>query len=166
MEYPSNPRHPRLMKSVIQIVRAKPEDAEILTEIAHAAKRHWGYPESWITAWRDILTMRPEFIAENISYCAIDGDRPVGFYVLTTVDDGLHLDHLWILPSAMKRGIGRALFEHADAQARNLRFDSIKIEADPNAEGFYKRMGAIRTGTSVTQIHGERRELPLLEYDV
>ncbi|HKP02902.1 MAG TPA: GNAT family N-acetyltransferase [Chthoniobacterales bacterium] len=154
------------MKSVIQIVRAKPEDAEALTEIAHAAKRHWGYPESWITAWRDILTMRPEFIAKNISYCAIDGDRPVGFYVLTTEDDGLHFDHLWILPSAMKRGIGRALFEHAAAQATNLGFDSIRIEADPNAEGFYRRMGAIWTGTSVTQIEGERRELPLLEYAV
>jgi hypothetical protein len=39
----------------MQIVRAKPEDAETLTEIAHAAKRHWDYPERWIEAWRDIL---------------------------------------------------------------------------------------------------------------
>jgi GNAT superfamily N-acetyltransferase len=150
------------MKFVAEIVRAKPEDAEMLTEIAHAAKRHWGYPENWITAWRDVLTMRPEFISANTAYLARENNSAVAFYVLTTEEDGIHLDHLWVLPRAMGRGIGQALFEHATAQARRLGFDSIKIEADPNAEGFYKRMGAIRVGTSVSEVEGEHRELPLL----
>jgi ribosomal protein S18 acetylase RimI-like enzyme len=154
----------RLQK--MQIIRARPEDADALTQIAHAAKRHWGYPERWIEAWRDILTMRPEFIAANIAYCAIEDGRAVGFYVLTTENDGVHLDHLWISPAAMRRGIGRALFEHATAQARNSGFHSIKIEADPNAEGFYKRMGATRAGARVTEIGGESRELPLLEFRI
>ena len=148
----------------MQILRAKLEDAAALTDIAHAAKRHWGYPESWIAAWRDILTMRPEFVAANPAYCAVESDRPVGFYILTTESDGIHLDHLWILPAAMRRGIGRALFQHAAEQAQNRGFDSIKIEADPNAEGFYRRMGARRVGTNVSPIEGERRELPLLEW--
>lgn len=149
---------------MIQIVRAKPEDAEALTDIAHPAKRHWGYRESWIGAWRDTLTMRPEFLSANIAFIAIEERRPVSFYVLTTEDDGLHLDHLWIVPAAMGRGIGRALFEHAAAQAKDLGFDSIKIEADPNAEGFYERMGAVRVGTTSSQVCGEARELPLLVY--
>ena len=148
----------------MQILRAKPEDADALTDIAHAAKRHWGYPESWIAAWRDILTMRPEFVAANPAYFAVEGDRPVGFYILTTESDGLHLDHLWILPDAMRRGIGRALFQHATEQAQVRGFDSIKIEADPNAAAFYERMGAKRVGTSVSQVEGEQRELPLMEW--
>ena len=148
----------------MKIVRAKPEDAEALTEIAHAAKRHWGYPESWIAAWGDVLTMRPEFIAANTAFIAMEAERAIGFYVLTTEEDGLHLDHLWIVPEAMRRGIGRALFEDAVSQARNLGFDSIKIEADPNAEGFYQRMGAVRVGHRISEVDGERRELPLLEY--
>jgi GNAT superfamily N-acetyltransferase len=148
----------------MQIVRAKPEDADALTHIAHAAKRHWGYSERWIAAWRDILTMRPEFIAANVAYCATEEGRVVGFYVLTTEHDGIHLDHLWIIPAAMRCGIGRALFEHAVDQARAAGFDLIKIEADPNAEGFYKRMGAQRVGTSVSEVEGEKRELPPMEY--
>jgi GNAT superfamily N-acetyltransferase len=148
------------------IVRARPEEAEALTEIAHAAKRHWGYPENWIAVWRDILTMRPEFIAENVAYCAVEDDHAIGFYVLTTEDDGLHLDHLWILPGAMRRGIGRALFEHAAVEASRLGFNLIKIEADPNAEGFYKRMGASRVATARSEVCGEARELPLLVYQV
>src|ERR1700716_172238 len=75
----------------MQIVRAKPEEADALTDIAHAAKRHWGYPERWIESWRDILTMRPQFIADNVTYCAKDDGRIIGFYLLTTEGDGMHL---------------------------------------------------------------------------
>jgi GNAT superfamily N-acetyltransferase len=150
----------------MQIVCAKPEDADALTEIAHAAKRHWGYPERWIESWRDTLTIRAEFIAANVAYSAIEDGRAVGFYLLTTESDGLHLDHLWIAPHAMGRGIGRALFEHALEQTRRLGHPILKIEADPNAEGFYTRLGARRVGVTVTSIENQRRELPLLQYDL
>jgi GNAT superfamily N-acetyltransferase len=137
-----------------------------LTKIAYAAKRHWGYPERWIESWRDTLTIRAEFIAANVAWCATEDARAVGFYVLTNESDGLHLDHLWIVPSAMGRGIGRVLFEHAVEQARGLGGRALEIEADPNAEGFYRRMGARRVGVTVTNIEGQRRELPLLRYDL
>jgi hypothetical protein len=29
----------------VDIRRATPEDAQVLTRVAFAAKRHWGYPE-------------------------------------------------------------------------------------------------------------------------
>lgn len=150
----------------MQIVRAEPQDADALTEIAHAAKRHWGYPERWIESWRDMLTMRPEFVAANVTYCAMEEDRVVGFYLLTNESDGLHLNHLWIVPDAMGRGIGRALFEHAIEQTRKLGHRTITIESDPNAEGFYMRMGARRVGVNVTKIEDQQRELPLLRYDL
>jgi GNAT superfamily N-acetyltransferase len=150
----------------MQIVRAEPQDAAALTEIAFAAKRHWGYPERWIQSWRDTLTIRAEFIAANVAWCAMEDSRAVGFYVLTNESDGLHLDHLWIVPSSMGRGIGRALFEHAVEEARTLGHRKFKIEADPNAEGFYARMGARRVGEAVTEIEGQQRELPLLLYEL
>jgi GNAT superfamily N-acetyltransferase len=151
---------------VPEILRAKPDDAVALTEIAHAAKRHWGYPETWITAWRDTLTMRPEFITANVAHIALENERPVGFYVLTKEPDGPHLDHLWVLPASMGRGIGRALFEHAAVEVTRLGFHCMKIEADPNAEAFYKRMGAVRVGTSLGEVEGEQRELPLMEFRI
>jgi GNAT superfamily N-acetyltransferase len=66
----------------------------------------------------------------------------------------------------MGRGVGRALFEHALEQARRLGHRTLRIEADPNAEGFYTRMGARHVGVTVTNIEGQRRELPLLLYDL
>jgi GNAT superfamily N-acetyltransferase len=150
----------------MQIRRAQPQDAEALTEIAHSAKRYWGYPERWIEAWRSVLTIGSDFIDSNVAYCAIEESRPIGFYILTGEPDGLHLDHLWVAPSAMRRGVGRALFEHAVDQAGNLGHRLLLIEADPNAELFYERMGARRVGSKATEIENQPRELPLLQYDI
>jgi GNAT superfamily N-acetyltransferase len=149
----------------MQIVRAKPEDAQTLTEIAFAAKRHWGYPERWIQNWSDILTVTPELVTGNAIFSAIEGDHVVGFYSLTA-GPRPDLTHLWVLPSALGRGIGRALFEHAVEQAKELGFATFEIEADPNAEPFYLHMGAKRIGTNATEIEGQRRELPLLIYQM
>jgi len=148
------------------IVRATPADARRLAEIAHAAKRHWGYPERWIESWKETLTISPELIGSNIAFRAMENAQLVGFYLLTTEIDGLHLDHLWVTPPAMGCGIGRALFQHAIEQTRALGQQTLRIEADPNAEGFYKRMGAHRVGMKMTLIEGQRRELPLLQYNL
>ena|SRR5207247_1578729 len=149
----------------MQILRAKPDDATTLTEIAFAAKRHWGYPTEWIESWRDLLTVLPEFIAGHETYAAIDEGHTVGFYALGRKGDRMDLLHLWVLPEAMSRGVGRSLFIHALERARNLGFRELEIESDPNAEGFYKRMGAHRVGTSTKDVAGPNRELPILIYE-
>src|SRR6266566_7278584 len=97
----------------MRIVRAKAEDAATLTDIVFSAKRHWRYPESWIEAWRDTLTVRADFINAHETYAAVVEGRTVGFYALRPAGDILHLEHLWVLYDAMNQGVGRALFAHA-----------------------------------------------------
>jgi GNAT superfamily N-acetyltransferase len=149
----------------MEIHRAKPEDAAALTEIAFAAKRHWGYPEVWIQGWKEVLTIKPEFIARNEAYVACLDGQSVGFYALVNAKDRVSLEHLWVLPSAMGQGIGRALFRHAVERAKALGVEAIEIESDPNAERFYEQMGARRVGVNVTDVDGQTRSLPVLIYD-
>ncbi len=149
----------------MHITRAKPDDAMTLTEIALAAKRHWGYPIKWLESWYDVLTVLPEFIVSHETYAAIDEGRTVGFHALGRKGERMDLLHLWVLPDAMGRGVGRSLFIHALERTRNLGFRELEIESDPNAEGFYKRMGAHRVGTSTKYLAGHNRELPVLIYD-
>jgi len=149
----------------MQIVRARPEDATRLTEIAFAAKRHWKYPEAWIESWREVLTIKPEFIHTDETYLAMIDDRQVGFYAFEYTRGKLELSQMWVLPEAMGRGVGRALFRHAVKRARALGFHALEIESDPNAEGFYLRMGARRVGSNFREVEKVRRELPVLIYD-
>lgn len=151
---------------MMRIVQPKPDDAAELTDIAFAAKRHWGYPEKWIEGWRDALTVRPEFIASHETYAAILSSRTVGFYALGRKDVRQDLLHLWVLPDAMDRGVGRSLFMHAIQRTRELGCQELEIESDPNAEGFYLHMGAHRVGAIIKELDGQRRELPVLIYEI
>jgi N-acetylglutamate synthase-like GNAT family acetyltransferase len=149
-----------------QIRRAKPEEAGALTEIAHAAKRHWGYPENWIQLWQADLTITPEFIAENEVYVATNGDQIAGCCAIAFTEEMAELEHMWIRPEHIGRGVGRALFNHVKGRATELKIPAFEISSDPNAEGFYERMGATRIGEVQSEIEGKPRALPRMKVNV
>ncbi len=144
----------------IQIRRAKPDEATALTEIAHAAKRHWGYPEGWIEHWKDDLTITPDFIATHEMYVAIIGKEIAGCCALVLRDSLAELEHMWIQPAHMGNGVGRALFNQVVERAGIHDAKVVELSADPNAEGFYERMGAKRIGEVRSEIEGQPRVLP------
>ncbi|HVU33181.1 MAG TPA: GNAT family N-acetyltransferase [Opitutaceae bacterium] len=149
-----------------EIRRVLPEDADVLTSIAFAGKRHWGYPEAWIRQWTEVLTLTPEFVATHPTYGAIAQGIVIGFYSLTVTSDGAELEHLWVLPAAMRRGVGRRLFQHAEATARRHGAARLFIISDPHAEGFYRRMGACWCGEQPASMDGTPRVLPILEKEL
>jgi GNAT superfamily N-acetyltransferase len=144
----------------IEIGRASPGDAEALTRIAFASKRYWGYPERWISRWSAALTITPEFVRDNGVYAAVADGEPIGFYALSGTGHEVELEHLWVSTAWIGSGVGRLLFEHAMDSATSRGARHVEIEADPNAEGFYLRMGARRVGENVYEIEGQRRALP------
>ncbi len=150
----------------MNIRRALPSDAAVLTRIAMASKRHWRYPERWIELWREALTITPELILEHEVFMAAMGEVVGGLYALSSRARPAVLEHLWVHPDYIGTGVGRALFEHAMGQAANLGAEVVEIESDPNAEGFYLRMGARRVGERVSSVEGKPRILPLLRVDV
>lgn len=150
----------------IAIVRAIPSDAGTLGAIARAAKAHWGYPASWLAKWAGSLTITPESIAAQETFQAVRDGSALGFYTLRADGTSWELEHLWVLPSCLRQGIGRALFAYAVVQAQSQGARRLTIESDPHAEGFYLRMGARRIGTVTREIDGQPRALPLLARDL
>lgn len=138
-------------------------DAPVFTAIAHAAKRHWGYPEEWIQCWAAVLTIAPDDISRNATFVAREAGEIVGFGTVAMSGAGAQLDHLWVLPAAMGRGIGRRLFEYAEEVARQYGTSRLWVESDPHAEGFYRRMGMTVFGRQPAPLDGQPRFLPWLE---
>src|SRR5207249_9559070 len=83
-----------------------------------------------------------------------------GCCALVLSDSLAELEHMWIKPDRIGNGVGRALFAHVIARAAELNLSALEISADPNAEGFYQRMGASRIGEVQANIDGQRRLLP------
>jgi GNAT superfamily N-acetyltransferase len=140
---------------------ARADEAARLTEIAHAAKRHWGYPDAWMAAWRGALTLTPGDVARWRVRVA-EADGIAGFHAVSVDGDAAALEHLWVDPPAMGRGIGRLLFEDAVRTAAAHGARALVIDSDPHAEEFYRRMGAERIGEVPADVEGVRRVLPRL----
>ena len=147
---------------MISIRRASPEDAEQLTQITISSKRYWNYPENWIQAWLASLTITSEYILANETWVAVVNEKCVAYYSLKYDDEYLWLDNLWVLPEFMGRGIGRRLFHHALERSRARGESVLKIEADPNAQSFYERMGAHKVGEHRSMVDGQTRVLPIM----
>ncbi len=81
------------------------------------------------------------FSPDNTRHVVVSGSR-VGFVTVKPCDDGLLLDHLYVLPNFQGRGIGAlvlaSIFKVADADRQKIRVGALK-ESDSNR--FYERHG-------------------------
>ena len=102
-----------------QLRPASSSEAAALTSIASAAKRSWGYPETWLEAWSEQLTVSAEFIANVPTFVARHAGDILGWGAVRVENTDAHLDHLWVKPAAMHHGVGTALFQHAETLARD-----------------------------------------------
>ena len=148
---------------MISIRPARRDEADTLTRIALAAKAHWGYPEHWMELWESQLTFSPAYFEENESWVAVIDRAPVGFYTLQEKDANAWLENLWVSPESIGKGVGKALFLHALELSRQKGFRILQLEADPNAAGFYEKMGMKRIGERRTEIECLPRVLPIME---
>jgi GNAT superfamily N-acetyltransferase len=146
----------------LEIIPAQPEDAKAMTTLAMAAKRHWGYPENWMIKWQEMLTISPGCIAKNIVYKAVLDGELLGFYVLFNSEELLELKHLWVHPDVIGNGIGKQLMIHAIQEGAKTDHENLEILSDPNAEGFFIKMGARRVGARIYKMENSQRVLPLL----
>jgi len=146
----------------IEIRRAVRSDSERATELARAAKAHWKYPAEWLASWQADLAITAEMIDRHPTFVACLGDQVVGVCQLQEADERVMLEHVWVDPDVHGRGVGRALVEHARREAPGI----MMVVADPNAVGFYVKLGARPVGEVAGPMPGAPdRTLPLLELD-
>jgi ribosomal protein S18 acetylase RimI-like enzyme len=140
-----------------------PEEADTLSEIAFSAKSHWRYPEHWMEMWRPQLTFTPEYFEATGGWVAVDKETAVGFYTLEEKNGNAWIENLWILPEYIGKGIGKALFLHGLEISRQRGYTILRLEADPNAAGFYEKMGMYKISERQYEIDGQLRILPTME---
>ncbi|TQM13647.1 GNAT family N-acetyltransferase [Pseudonocardia kunmingensis] len=136
----------------ILVRHAEPDEAEALTGLTRRSKAHWGYPREMLDRWADVLSISPAAIRDGRVVVAERDGALLGYYQLTGRPPHGDLADLFLEPEAIGTGLGRTLWEHALDAARRAGFDTVTLESDPHAEGFYLRMGA--------ELVGEREVAP------
>jgi GNAT superfamily N-acetyltransferase len=143
--------------------RARPDEADAITELALRSKRLWGYSDEFMAVVAPDMAIRTEDIAaDHVEVLASEAGL-IGFLRLQRRTDEAWLEDLFIDPGFVRSGHGRLLFEHAAQVARDWGYATMGFESDPYAESFYLGLGAERVSLSAsTLLPG--RDLPLMSY--
>lgn len=131
---------------------AKLIESNILTKISFKSKGYWKYPPEYFEIWYNELTINPDYIEKNEVYVyEIDG-AVVGYYSIVELPEdinvsgiiigkGFWLEHMFIEPSHIGRGIGSKMFHHLRMRCGEKDVTELGILSDPNSKRFYEKMG-------------------------
>jgi GNAT superfamily N-acetyltransferase len=106
-----------------------------LREIAIASKGHWGYDAEQVRQWGATIELPPE------TYVVESEGAAIAWMALDPKGDLVWLADMWVDPPWIGKGIGSLLFSHALERSKTLGGSRMEWEAEPNAVGFYERVG-------------------------
>ncbi|MEM8852728.1 MAG: GNAT family N-acetyltransferase [Pseudomonadota bacterium] len=130
-------------------ITLRPPQAPELDAINHLimrSKAFWGYDAAFMAACRTELSLTPTDIAGDHAMLAVEDHTPLGIATISVDGAAGELEKLFVAPEAMGRGVGRHLMDWARTTAVEKGATALYIDADPGAEPFYQRMGAMRIG--------------------
>jgi GNAT superfamily N-acetyltransferase len=148
----------------LRIRRAEAADGERLREITAVAKALWDYDPQPVAVWAAQLDFSATALAARETHVAEQGDRIVAYAALVQKGETVILDDLWVDPSSIGEGIGARLFTVALERVRELRAKRLEWESEPNAVGFYEKMGGRWLRDSEPSSWG--RILPVMAIDL
>jgi len=151
---------------MVTIRKANQSEASSLTALCLRSMAYCGYDAEFMRRCVPSLTVSEQSIAEGRVLVATDkAGRAIGTVSVMQDGDDAELGLMFVDPSAIGGGTGRALFDAAVKLARQLGYRRMTILADVNAALFYERMAARFLHDAPSDaIPG--RTLPFYEYDL
>ncbi|WNI26457.1 GNAT family N-acetyltransferase [Streptomyces sp. ITFR-16] len=127
----------------VRIRRATARDAKRLTRLVRSSRAYEGPYAPMVDGYR----VGPDYIEAHRVFAAVEeeSERLLGFYAL--ILDPPELDLMFVADDAQGAGIGRLLVGHLREEARSGGLTGVRIVSHPPSEGFYRSVGAERTGT-------------------
>ena len=138
-------------------------EVAVLRSICLQSKRSWGYSDEFMTRFSEQTIIDADSISTDYVVVASQGETIIGWLRILTNRAPMILDDLWVLPTVFGKGVGRLLFTEAISVAKELGQSEFELDSDPNAQGFYERMGCIKVGETFTSMG---RYVPRMRYAV
>jgi GNAT superfamily N-acetyltransferase len=127
---------------------AVPDDYERVRELTFESKAYWGYDREFVRRWADGLGFDGD---EERWVAELDGAIVAWAALVPPVEGVALLDDLWVDPTAMGLGLGSRLFRLVAGRARELGAERLEWGAEPNAVGFYEKLGGRKLRDHVTE---------------
>ena len=138
-------------EAVVVIRRGSAAEGGRLKEIAIASKGHWGYEPERVREWADRGDFGRETLERLALFVAEAEGRTIAWASVESREQAAWLADLWVEPAWIGKGVGTLLFHRAADHARTSGAHVLEWEAEPNALGFYEKMGARRLRDSTSE---------------
>jgi GNAT superfamily N-acetyltransferase len=140
------------MSAIMRIRDATAGEAHRLEALQRRSSDIWPQYRDQLAAHADAIELPQTFIDNRWVRVALgDEETPIGFSVVIPAAGGVYeLDGLFVEPSHMYRGVGRALIEDAAESARENGAACLTVTAGP-AQGFYEKAGFSVIGEDMTR---------------
>jgi GNAT superfamily N-acetyltransferase len=90
------------------------------------------------------------WIAAPANHMVVAEMAPIGIVGVALINQAGKLGLCHVLPQAQRRGVGKALLDAAEAQARSWGVSTVRIHGTSNSRGFYARYGYLDAGKEKT----------------
>lgn len=145
------------------IRKAKPKDSDTLSNLAYKSKSYWGYSIDFLKRCKDDMTVTVEYIEQYPVYVLEKDSKIIAFYSFDLKNT--KLEALFIDPDYIGKGIGKLLWLDLLGKAKELNIKEFTLDSEPNAEGFYLKMGANKIRYTASTVFPDRN-LPLMKVKV
>ena len=151
-------------KKIVDMRDAQSSDLHHINELVCQSKSHWAYPQDFVKKFMDFFKMTEEYLQQYPVKLMVVDDRIVGVYSFKFMPDNkLELDFLFLHPDFIGQGYGRLLWQHLSNMAQALKYNEFTIWSDPEAEGFYLKMGCERIGARPSPLMPNRNP-PMMKF--
>jgi len=126
----------------LRLRRARPEEADTISDLVFRAKAAIGYDEAFMEAVREELLVTPADIESRELWVA-EGDGLLGCGALVSGPAPFtgEIATMFIEPGVKRSGIGSYLLSHLMQRAKNQGMKRLVLEAEPTAQPFYEKHG-------------------------
>lgn len=161
-----------------KIRRAKASDHQVLTELACVSEAHWGFDQEYMRQFRHLYAVTSTYIEEQDVFLIESGGLPVAFYGLNrTLDSGrleglpgsqdfqVTLEYFYVHPDNIGKHYGRKLWHHLTDFCEGQGIKQVTFVTSPEAEAFYRKMGAVKIGMTHSQVK-QGRVIPQMSFEI
>lgn len=147
------------MRAPVVLREAVDRDAPALVRLMHAAfAEYLGRLDPPSAAHTESIESVRKRLNEGSAVLALVNDQPAGFAFYQPQDTHLYFSRLSVVPEWRRQGVGRALIDYVEAQARQRGFQGVRLGVRvqlPELQARYERLGYQVTRRVAHEGHAE-----------
>ncbi len=134
-----------------------------LNQFLRDSKGVWGYSDSFLDDFIKKFGLTENHLQTNEVMMFEENSQLKAIFSFSYKSDEAKLDDFFVAPALIRQGLGKLMWQAVLEYACAKNWPSFILISDPNAQGFYEKMGAVKIADHETF---SGRFVPVMRYTI